>query len=66
MPGPGVNNQNICIALQEKKTVLQIWDAYPGSNFFHPGSRVDGRSQIRIPIKEFNYFNPKTDNKFSK
>jgi hypothetical protein len=25
-------------SLASKYTVLQIWDVYPGSNFFHPGS----------------------------
>jgi hypothetical protein len=37
-------------------TVLLIWDVYPGSEFFHPGSRVkkvpDPGSRIRIHIKE--------------
>jgi hypothetical protein len=33
---------------------------YPGSEFFHPGSRIQGqkdsRARIRIYIKEFKYF----------
>jgi hypothetical protein len=34
----------------------------PDRNFFHPGSRIQGQkdSQIRIHIKEYKYFNPKT------
>ncbi len=41
--------------------VLRTRDVYPGSEFFHPGSQIQGEkySWIRIRIKEFNYFNPK-------
>ncbi len=40
--------------------VLWIGDVYPGSGFFHPGSR------IRIRIKEFKFFfNPKIVTKLS-
>ncbi len=39
--------------------MLPIWDIYLGSEFFHPGSRVnkitDPKSQIRIRIEEFKY-----------
>jgi hypothetical protein len=41
------------------KAVLRIRDAYPGSEFFHPESRIQGqkdfRSQIRILNKELKY-----------
>jgi hypothetical protein len=50
--------------------MLRIRDVYPGSHFFHPGSRIRlFPSRIpdpncfhpgsRIRIKEFKYFNPK-------
>ncbi len=41
-------------------SVLQIRDVYPGSEFFHPGSRVKKITgdRFRIRIKEFKYFNP--------
>jgi hypothetical protein len=49
--------------------MFRIRDAYPGSEFFHPGSRIQGQkdsgSRIRIHIKEFNYFNPTIDSKLS-
>jgi hypothetical protein len=42
------------------ETVLWIHDVYPGSEFFHPRSRIQGKkdsgSRIRIRIKEFKYF----------
>jgi hypothetical protein len=41
-------------------SLLLIRDAYPGSDFFHPGSQIQGQkdsgSRIRIRIKEFKYF----------
>jgi hypothetical protein len=47
--------------------VLRIRDVYPGSEFFYPGSRIQGQkdsgSRIRIRTKEFKYgtyFNPKS------
>jgi hypothetical protein len=38
--------------------VLRIRDVYPGSEFFHPGSQIQGEkdSSIRIRIKEYKYF----------
>jgi hypothetical protein len=40
------------------KAVLRSRDVYPGSKFFHPGSRIQGKkdsgSQIRIRIKEYD------------
>jgi hypothetical protein len=36
-------------------SVLRIQDAYPGSEFFHPGTRVE---KIRIRIKQFYYVSP--------
>ncbi len=42
--------------------VLQIRDVNPGSEFFHPESRIQGQkdsgSQIRIRIKVCKYFQP--------
>ncbi len=29
--------------------VLPIRDVYPGSEFFHPGSRIQGQKDFRIP-----------------
>jgi hypothetical protein len=37
--------------MQLKAVLRRLLDVYPGSEFFHPGSR--------IRIKEFKYFNPK-------
>ncbi len=41
--------------------VLWIWDVYPGSEFFHPGSRVKKKenSGSRIRIVEFECLKPK-------
>ncbi len=41
--------------------VLRIQDVYPGSEFFHSGSRVKKipEYRTRIRINEFKYFNPK-------
>ncbi len=40
--------------------MLRVRDVYPGSEFFHPGSRVkkilDPGSRIRIHVKLFKYF----------
>jgi hypothetical protein len=54
---------NKTIALNAIKPVMGIRDVYPGdpgSEFFHPGSRIqvhkDSGSRIRISIKEFKYF----------
>ncbi len=37
-------------------------ECYPGSEFFHPGSRIqaqkDSGFRIRLHIKEFKFFNP--------
>ncbi len=45
--------------------VLRIREVYisdPGSDFFHPKSRINGqkdfRSRIRVRIEEFKYFQP--------
>jgi hypothetical protein len=38
--------------------VLRIWDVYPGSESFHPGSKFFP-SWFSDPIEEFKYFNPK-------
>jgi hypothetical protein len=44
-------------------SVLRIQNVYPGSEFFRPGSRIQGQkdsgSWIRIRIKEFKNFYPK-------
>ncbi len=42
-------------------SVADPLDVYPGSEFFHPGSRVKKRSgfRIRIHIKEFKHIEPK-------
>jgi hypothetical protein len=49
------------IACKVPVPVLRIRDVYPGSKFFHPGSRVkkDSISRIRVHIKELKYFQNK-------
>jgi hypothetical protein len=41
-------------------TMLRIRDVHPGSEFFHPGSRIQGQkdsgSPFQIHFKEFKYF----------
>ncbi len=38
--------------------VLRIRDVYPGYEFFHPSSRIQGQtdSESRIRTKKFKYF----------
>jgi hypothetical protein len=38
--------------------MLRIRDVYPRSEFFHPGSRIQGQKRFRIRLKEFKYFYP--------
>jgi hypothetical protein len=41
------------------KTVLRIWDVYPGSEFFHSGSRIQGQKDADPSTpKNFSIFNP--------
>jgi hypothetical protein len=52
------------------KNYKGIFSVYPGSGIrifpiLDPGSRVKEDSRIRIRIKEFKYFNPKTASKLS-
>ncbi len=52
-------NQHVLMNCQIHR---QFWirDVYPGSELFHPGSRIQGQkdsgSRIRIRMKEFKYF----------
>ncbi len=44
-------SQSTITSVRVRNPVLRILDVYPGSYFFHPGSRIH--------IKEFKYFNSK-------
>jgi hypothetical protein len=48
--------------------VLRFRDVYLGSDFFHPGSRIQGQKDLgsRIRIKELKFSNPKIVSKLSK
>jgi|688.fasta_scaffold1015007_1 hypothetical protein len=41
------------------RSVLRVPDVYPGSEFFHPGSQIDGHNDSRSVSKNLSIFSPK-------
>ncbi len=59
-----VNSETYCTSVQlcqgfiQCVTVLRIRVVYPGSEFFHPGSRIKGASDPGSAAKNLSIFNP--------
>jgi hypothetical protein len=45
--------------------VLRIWNVYPGYEFFHPGSKIQGQKDSGSASKNIYIFNPKIITKLS-
>jgi hypothetical protein len=56
--------ESLFTSVADPGCLLRIQDVYPGSEFFHPGYRIQGEKipdlGSRIRIKELSIFNPKT------